>query len=348
MPTYNFPAKNAAGLLAVRDVLREHGVDFLPLPETAIGESRPERELEVPSLENVALRIFGARRKKKPSDISVMYVDENGRLNYFTADAHELEIEAAKRGILMRLEPINVDVIFPAMTEPMNDALILPSIIAGTPIDVRRLREIVGQLPTHFCFDERIPLEFTRNPHVGNNVELIGLTAAEYIKIAYAWETVRKFSHKARGISYAGKRPPIYVKIENKIFSSANVVKKRDPWKGERLDASNAPFDAPDPAAYKVLTKINAPKLERVPGNKNTKTFDFVRITMGIKTKTNMPNRSDYIRKYRRDIVKIALTRILQHKNFQNKNVPIQFLRVSEMTITGVDELEILFELRKI
>lgn len=65
----------------------------------------------------------------------------------------------------------------------------------------------------------------------------------------------------------------------------------------------------------RFVTKIDLPIIERDVDNYNTKTFDFVRLHMY--TLTYAENPMDTIKKYRKNILAMALDKIDQSKKFK-------------------------------
>lgn len=97
-----------------------------------------------------------------------------------------------------------------------------------------------------------------------------------------------------------------------------------------------------------AITKIGRPGFEREPGNKNTKTFDRIRIFFSLMGKKSMPARDKELRLHQKDLARIAIAKIKDSKQFQRYDIPINFLKVDHMTITCQDELEIVFVLKSI
>lgn len=97
----------------------------------------------------------------------------------------------------------------------------------------------------------------------------------------------------------------------------------------------------------RFIGKIERPKFERATGNTQEGTFDFIRVDVSIITEWHM-DRMDYIRKHQKEITKKVVSKIEESKQFQKMGVPINFLRVSEMTLRRDSILEYVFELKAI
>lgn len=99
-------------------------------------------------------------------------------------------------------------------------------------------------------------------------------------------------------------------------------------------------FDTVD----KFVLRIDKPKIERELTNPNKDTFDFVRIFLAIPQKH--PNRSQFIRNHLKEINRMALAKIQNNTSYKRYGVPINFLRLTEYTITRQSELMLLYELK--
>jgi hypothetical protein len=88
--------------------------------------------------------------------------------------------------------------------------------------------------------------------------------------------------------------------------------------------------------------------IERETDNTNKKTFDFVRISLIIPTIQRMPDRMEYIKKNKRAIFNYVLNELSVQNDYLKYNVPVSFLRISQMTITSNNHLDMIFELKKI
>lgn len=98
---------------------------------------------------------------------------------------------------------------------------------------------------------------------------------------------------------------------------------------------------------YKTVTKIENPQIERETDNKDTHTFDFVRVTMTTVKMTN-EQRKAFIRKYKKSIIRLILNRIKNYKHYQRFGIPINFLRLTSCTLTYDHSIVFLFELKNL
>lgn len=118
-----------------------------------------------------------------------------------------------------------------------------------------------------------------------------------------------------------------------------NVIEERKRRK-EKYEEEH-PLDSID----RFITKIATPSFERATGNMTKGTFDFIRVEVGIITEWH-EDRLKYIKKHKDEITKRVLERIKENKRFQNFGVPINFLKVSNITLTLDSALVYVFELK--
>ena len=97
---------------------------------------------------------------------------------------------------------------------------------------------------------------------------------------------------------------------------------------------------------WTLLTKVNRPDFCREPENTNKKTFDFVEMRFGLRSKDALDDRSKLVRTYLRDFIKIGFQKIKESRQFRQYGVPIQFLRATKYGITDQDELVVTYEIR--
>ena len=234
-----------------------------------------------------------------------------------------------------------------AKTLPVRKSALIayPNVIRGVPVDMNILWQLLKNLAKKQALSETETPEWTTGRKAGNSCLRYGLSVPDYIRAAYAYNLVCK----CRNFTVNGHPKPedkAYLDIYRLFLrTKSDGVQYFDPQKADRT----APEDiigSPDPEAYRVITKINNPKLEREPGNNDTKTFDFVRIFLGVCGVWSFPDRKAHIRKYQKDIALIALNKIAGSAIYKKKGVPVQFLRLSSMTLTQQDELELVFELK--
>lgn len=149
-------------------------------------------------------------------------------------------------------------------------------------------------------------------------------------------ERVTEFPRNSDAVRLALTFVPYIPQKKNAEWENSNITKS---IREESLDESDA---------MRAITSIKRPSFERMPGNKDDKTFDQIRIRLGIVGKDTMPNRNDKLRRDQRTLARIALAKIRDTKSFQRYGIPVNFLRLDHMTITCQDELELVFVLKEI
>ena len=97
----------------------------------------------------------------------------------------------------------------------------------------------------------------------------------------------------------------------------------------------------------RFICKIERPVFSRIPENPNPKTFDFIHIYVSIVSENAIPNRSEYIKENKNEILQRVLKKIEDSKQFKKYGVPINILRLSKMTlIKSQSLLQIVFEIK--
>lgn len=135
-------------------------------------------------------------------------------------------------------------------------------------------------------------------------------------------------------------------RIVRRAITSLNVGDKID--KFFEFIENAQPNKIPLPSGIdRFITKIDAPSIERETGNKNTNTFDFIYVDVCI-VKSWESDKKQYIKTNMPEIKKRVLEKIESSKKFQKYGVPINFLRVTSITLTRDDVLHFIFELKKI
>lgn len=95
----------------------------------------------------------------------------------------------------------------------------------------------------------------------------------------------------------------------------------------------------------RFITKISLPSIQREYGNKNTKTFDFIYVYVCIIHDWES-DRKQYIKENMPEIKKRVIARIEESKHFQRYGIPINFLKLTSITLTRDDVLHFIFELK--
>lgn len=353
-----WPARSPETLALVNGFLKSAGIGFLPFPDC-----RARQVLDRMSGQGIAPLAL-----PEPSGL-VLSVRDSSRAMSSIRDAVTLEYLApdgnlARRGLALHdLDPLDSELglVFPlydyrelALVDPSararcrnTDGVLtrlrlrwrMPDLVAGTVIDKPMLRTTLGDFA---CTDLSKPPAPGPSQEMTEMMAANSMTALDYICAAYAERCIRAFN---RDIGFVDVRdvPGAWVDLWD-LLSRDKTWRN---WANGMLEVPEGlPFDPPDPDAYEILTKINAPILERAAGNRDRRTFDFVRMFLGIKSRTACPDRKTVIQRYQKDIVKIALLKLMSTKAFVSKGVPVQYLRPASMTITASDEIELLFELK--
>lgn len=94
----------------------------------------------------------------------------------------------------------------------------------------------------------------------------------------------------------------------------------------------------------RAITKIEKPRIYKERGNERDKTFDFIQIYMSIKT--YMPEKMKFVKEHKKELIQMAYNAIEEDKNFQKYEVPINFLKITRMTLLRDSQIEYLFELK--
>lgn len=98
---------------------------------------------------------------------------------------------------------------------------------------------------------------------------------------------------------------------------------------------------------YNFITGIGSVHIEREPENKNKNTFDFVRVYASTKA-LPLEQKRQILSAYKREILRLILTKIKRSPNFQKYNISINFLRLTQCIITRDQQIVFGFELKNI
>lgn len=123
-------------------------------------------------------------------------------------------------------------------------------------------------------------------------------------------------------------------------------IRKR-PYRNETLTDKLCNKQKIPAEVSQFVQRVGTPSIEREVGNPNKDTFDFIRIYIGV-AQTWYMDRRLFSKKNMKYIARLALAHIRDSKRFQKYGVPINFLRLSECTLTQCSELELVFELKKL
>lgn len=95
------------------------------------------------------------------------------------------------------------------------------------------------------------------------------------------------------------------------------------------------------------ITKISKPIFKRESGNDNEKTFDFIYVDVCVVHDW----KTDKLKYINQNLLKIK-DRVVEHlgnyPSFKKFGVPVNFLRITDVTFTKDDQIHFVFELKKI
>lgn len=98
-----------------------------------------------------------------------------------------------------------------------------------------------------------------------------------------------------------------------------------------------------------LVQGISPPVFEREPENETPATFDRIRISVGL-PRYHFPSwevlRSE-VKKHRHEIYRLVLDKLKNDRRFKRYGVPINFLKLSDVTLRRNYSLEFLFELKE-
>lgn len=100
----------------------------------------------------------------------------------------------------------------------------------------------------------------------------------------------------------------------------------------------------------RLIQHIGPPVYERVPENRDKATFDRVRITVGL-SRYQYPAWEDLkreVNKYRRDICRQVVRKLEDDRQFRGYGVPMNFIKLSNVTLLRDFSLDFIFELKEI
>lgn len=108
-----------------------------------------------------------------------------------------------------------------------------------------------------------------------------------------------------------------------------------------RVPPNKAPID-------KLMQSIAAPTFERIPENNDKTTFDYIRMTVGLPRYQfdSWEELQGEVEKYRHEIYQRVIQTIEDDRHFKRYGVPINFLKLSDVTLRRDFSMEFLFELK--
>ena len=98
----------------------------------------------------------------------------------------------------------------------------------------------------------------------------------------------------------------------------------------------------------RLVQYISPPVYERFPENKNESTFDRIRLTVGLPTYQygSWEALQNEVKKYKPEIYRLVIQKLKKDRQFQRFGVPINFLKLSNVSLLHDFSLEVIFELK--
>lgn len=127
----------------------------------------------------------------------------------------------------------------------------------------------------------------------------------------------------------------------NDFLEYVKVFKKRTTEKLNKLSERNN-YRGLD----RFVTRIDPPYFERLPGNNDKNTFDFIKLNIFVINE--WPDKKEYLKRNLDEIKKMAVKKLKTSKKFQSFGIPINFLKLTALTLTKDDRLEFVFELKEL
>lgn len=125
-----------------------------------------------------------------------------------------------------------------------------------------------------------------------------------------------------------------------KSYSPEYSTILQDTYTNNLMKKTKAPAEV-----FRLIRSVERPKITRSLDNHNTRTFDFVEI---VANTASVPNseKKQLLKAYRDSVMKIVLMAIQDSKPFQKFDIPVNFLKLSECTLTRDNRIVFLFELK--
>lgn len=97
----------------------------------------------------------------------------------------------------------------------------------------------------------------------------------------------------------------------------------------------------------RFVTKIEKPVFERLPENPKTNTFDYIVVDVNIVTDWEEDRRT-YIQKHKKQICEMVLRKVQEDRTFKKFGVPVNFLKITSITLRKNSVLEFVLELKEL
>ena len=125
--------------------------------------------------------------------------------------------------------------------------------------------------------------------------------------------------------------------IDNKIFLVMAIKKLKIGDSIEKLqeyyNGATLSKKTPEPIWEGIVTKVCIPEFRCKPENPNkTSTFDYIIVDVNLVT-TWEGDKKKYIEEHKKGISKLVLEKINKNRTFKRHNVPINYLKISKITL---------------
>lgn len=97
----------------------------------------------------------------------------------------------------------------------------------------------------------------------------------------------------------------------------------------------------------RFVTRIESPNFVRIPENSKETTFDYIHVDVNIVTQWDS-DKIEFIKRNLQGITKMVFKSIEKDRRFKKYGVPINFLRLSKVTVRkDLNSLHYVFELKE-
>ena len=183
------------------------------------------------------------------------------------------------------------------------------------------------------------------------NKALTGMKREQYSANTYLWYPTVRLDEIEKAAILSSQIMCSFKRIKQKIAYGRKTGSVRLPnkpyeksWNPHNREGRllNDGFDL-----ERFVTKIDKPIMERDIDNTNTKSFDFIRLQMFTVTYESDP--LEIIKKYKKEILEMALKKIENSRGFKHYGLPVNFLKLDKFTYCrSSNMIELLFILKPI
>lgn len=287
----------------------------------------------VPSLINAGLMVAYPQILRKY--VLIYGTDEHMPGFFEIKDAGDLVRKADERGILIPDAVRNSD----ANGKDLTSLFLPPDEINGIPVDAEELREtmrrtyIIRQNDKWdtWLHDETgspMPLGTTKMCFQSGITDFENADMTDTLICRYNVLMIRRHAKEAL-LSH-----PV-PKDWGRVFKT---------WLISKSGPNRTPLDIKN--AELMIGHIERPSFERAPENKKRNTFDFIRIRMCMLSKELIPDLMGKVKRYQKELARIALDAIVKTKAWERYGLPENVLKITKMTVTSQREVECVFELK--